>query len=130
MNYNKKWYDGLKKSPLNPPAWVFSVVWPILYTTMAIALYMVWTDKKCYPFCNPLYFFFIQLFFNLIWTNLFFTRQRPDLALINTVFILIFTCITIVQFSNINKTASYILWPYFGWLLFAFFLNTYIVVNN
>ena len=32
------WYRGMKKSPLNPPDFVFGIVWPLLYITLAIAL--------------------------------------------------------------------------------------------
>ncbi len=30
------WYEGLHKSILTPPGWVFSVVWLILYALLAI----------------------------------------------------------------------------------------------
>ena len=130
MNYNKNWYNNLNKSSLTPPDWVFSVVWPILYTTMCISLYLVWTDKQCSPFCNPLLFFFIQLFFNVIWTTLFFKLQKPLWSLIDIIFVLLFTIITLKQFYKINKSSSYILIPYVIWLSFASYLNLYIVVNN
>ncbi|MDO7709581.1 MAG: tryptophan-rich sensory protein, partial [Gammaproteobacteria bacterium] len=29
------WYVDLVKSPLNPPSFVFGIVWPILYALMA-----------------------------------------------------------------------------------------------
>ena len=30
------WYANLVKSPLNPPSFVFGIVWPILYAIMAL----------------------------------------------------------------------------------------------
>ena len=51
---NKDWYNKLKKSQLNPPNWVFSVVWPILYALMINSLILVWNDKKCFPYCPPM----------------------------------------------------------------------------
>lgn len=130
MKYNKKWYNSLNRSQFSPPDWVFGIVWPILYTLMAISLYLVWTNKKCYPFCKPLYFFFIQLAFNLIWTTLFFVYKKPLLALLDIILILAFTIITYLQFQKINKKASYILIPYIAWLCFALYLNLFIVIKN
>lgn len=125
-----KWYKSLKQSKLTPPSWVFGVVWPLLYTLMAIALYFTWTNKKCYPFCNAIIFFFIQLFFNLLWTTLFFKYKLIKLALLDLFFILTFTIITFVKFYEINKYISFLLLPYLLWLLLAFYLNFYIVLNN
>lgn len=130
MKYNKKWYNSLNRSQFSPPDWVFGIVWPILYTLMAISLYLVWTNKKCYPFCKPLYFFFIQLAFNLIWTTLFFVYKKPLLALLDIILILAFTIITYLQFQKINTKASYILIPYIAWLCFALYLNLFIVMKN
>ena len=127
---NKLWYQSLNKSSLNPPEWVFKFVWPILYTMMAISLYLVWNNKKCYPFCKPLYFFFLQLGFNLIWTTLFFVYKKPLLSLIDILIIIGLTIITIIQFLKINKLAVYLLLPYLGWLLFALYLNFWIVLKN
>ena len=31
------WYQGLIKSSLNPPGYVFGIVWPILYLFMGVA---------------------------------------------------------------------------------------------
>ena len=33
------WYQGLIKSDLNPPGYVFGIVWPILYILMSISAY-------------------------------------------------------------------------------------------
>ena len=125
-----KWYTNLKKSPLSPPSWMFSVVWPILYTLMFIALIMVWTNKKCSPYCITISYFMVQLFFNLIWTTLFFEYKMPRVALFDLILVILFTIITIKKFYKISKYASYLLVPYIAWLSFAFYLNSYIVFNN
>ncbi|MEL1225020.1 MAG: TspO/MBR family protein, partial [Candidatus Neomarinimicrobiota bacterium] len=33
------WYLSLNKSELNPPGYVFGIVWPILYTLMGFVSY-------------------------------------------------------------------------------------------
>ena len=35
-----EWYNALDKPPLNPPSWVFPVVWTALYLVMAIAAWL------------------------------------------------------------------------------------------
>ena len=78
-----EWYTTLNKAPWTPPGWVFGVVWSILYCFMTLSFLLVWTNKKCYPFCKELVYFFIQLFFNLMWTPIFFEYQMPQLALLD-----------------------------------------------
>jgi len=124
------WYLKLKQSKYSPPSWIFGVVWPILYLLMAISLFIVWNAKICFPYCNAVTYFFIQLFFNLIWTTLFFKLRLINTALVNLALIIVFTFITIQKFYLVNKLASYLLVPYFIWLCFAFYLNLFIVLNN
>ena len=124
------WYDKLDKSQLTPPKNVFRIVWPILYTLMIISLIIIWNNKKCRPYCSPLNLFFIQLVINLFWTTIFFKLKLPKLALIMIVIILIFSILTFLTFYDISKMGSYLLIPYIMWLLFALYLNVYIVVNN
>ena len=58
------WYVNLSKSSLEPPGYVFGIVWGVLYILMAISAYRVF--DKVYKL------FFLQLFFNGIWSWLFF----------------------------------------------------------
>ena len=125
-----QWYKNLKKAPFTTPSYVFGIVWPILYTLMAISTYLVWSNKKCYPYCSAITFFLIQLFFNLIWTTLFFKLNMPKLALLDTILILGFTIFTFQKYFKINKIAAYILIPYIAWLCLAFILNAYIIIYN
>ena len=97
---------------------------------MAIALAMVWTNKKCFPYCSAVTFFCIQLAFNLIWTTLFFKQKKPLLALLDIGVILLFTLLTYEKFLKVSKFAAYLLIPYIVWISFAGYLNLYIVLNN
>ena len=127
---NKEWYNKLKKSQLNPPNWVFSVVWPILYALMINSLILVWNDKKCFPYCNAVTLFMIHLAFNLIWTTLFFSWKNPLWSLIDIIMLIIFTLVTFYEFRKYNVYASNLLIPYIIWICFAFYLNFFIVINN
>ena len=124
------WYKNLKKAPFSPPSWIFGVVWPILYCLMFIALFLVWTNDKCKPYCSAVTYFAIQLILNLMWTTIFFKNQNPQLALLDIALIIIFTYFTWQKFNPISKMAGNLLVPYLAWLSFAFLLNLYIVIHN
>ena len=125
-----QWYKTLKKAPWSPPNYIFGIVWPILYALMAISVTLVWSNKKCYPYCSPVTFFLLQLVFNLIWTTIFFNWQMPRLAFLDLLIIMSVTYYTYKQFLPISKTAAYLLVPYMLWLCIAFSLNLYIILMN
>ena len=114
------WYLALNKAPLNPPGYVFGIVWPILYVLM----YVVAT--RDYQYIKKL--FYLQLFFNLIWSWLFFYFHLPLVALVD---ILILILINLNILINLQTRVSYALYlPYIIWLFFAAYLNTYIIIFN
>jgi benzodiazapine receptor len=115
------WYKNLNKSPLSPPDYVFSLVWLILYVLIIISFILNINNK------NALIFFILQLFFNLIWTYIFFNLKNPELSLLDLLLVIIFS---ILYFININQTGKYLIIPYILWLLFAFYLNLYVVIYN
>ena len=128
--YNKKWYNNINKSPYTPPGWFFGLVWTILYLLMIISFYLIWSNSKCFPYCNVLTIFLLQLAFNLSWTTVFFKYKKIRFALILTILIFILTFIVSIKFYKINKIASYLLIPYLLWLIVAMYLNIYIILNN
>ena len=75
-----QWYQSLIKSDLNPPGYVFGIVWPILYVLMSISAFRTFEITK-----NT---FLAQLFFNTIWSWLFFSFHMPLLALLNIWFLI------------------------------------------
>ena len=116
------WYQGLVKSDLNPPGYVFGIVWPILYLFMAITIWRVYSTIK-----NLFYF---QLFLNAIWSWLFFFFHLPLIALID-IWLLIFINIKILFLAiKKDRLSAFLHLPYIIWLFFASYLNLFIVVNN
>ena len=127
---NKDWYNKLNKSFFTPPNYIFGIVWPILYTLMFISIYKILHIKECKSLCNAKIYFIIQLSLNLIWTYIFFKKQKIFYALIDLILIIIFTILTINEFDKYDKQASNLLIPYIIWLFFALYLNLYIYINN
>ena len=116
------WYVNLVKSDLNPPGYIFGIVWPILYLLMSIAAYRTFEITK-----NP---FFIQLIFNAMWSWLFFFFQMPFIALINIWLLIYLNTVLTIKMYKLDKFSGLIYVPYVIWLLFASYLNLFIVVNN
>jgi len=116
------WYLLLNKSELNPPSYVFGIVWPILYILMMVSAFLA--HKKIFSI------FIVQLFFNAAWSWLFFRFQMPLIALLD-----IYLLIAInIYISNLmykeNKLAFFLFIPYVVWISFASYLNLFIVINN
>ena len=116
------WYLGLVKSNLNPPGYVFGIVWPILYLLMGITIWRTYSVIKN--------LFYVQLFLNAIWSWLFFSFHLPLIALLD-IWLLIFINLKILLLiSKEDKLAAFLFAPYIMWLFFASYLNLYIVINN
>jgi|TARA_B110000977_G_C11050581_1_gene482149 benzodiazapine receptor len=117
-----QWYQSLIKSDLNPPGYVFGIVWPILYVLMSISAFRTFEITK-----NT---FLAQLFFNTIWSWLFFSFHMPLLALLNIWFLIFLNIKLLIQMINLDKLSGIIYIPYVVWLFFASYLNLFIVINN
>ena len=116
------WYLLLNKSELNPPSYVFGIVWPILYIFIMISACLA--HKKIFSL------FIVQLFFNATWSWLFFRFQMPLIALLD-IYLLISLNIYILNLMyKENKLAFFLFIPYVVWISFASYLNLFIVINN
>ena len=116
------WYNSLIKSSLNPPSFVFGIVWPILYVLMAIIAYKL--AHKIAPI------FIMQLVLNAAWSWIFFYFHAPFIALLD-IGLLIYLNQRILMIIKKESSALYLLYlPYVLWLLFAAFLNASIVFLN
>ena len=125
--FKEPWYSEIIQPSFNPPSWVFPPVWTTLYVMMSIAIWRVWI-----AFFNSriLKLYFFHLFFNCIWSIIFFGFHQIGLALINIIVILFFIIILMKEYLKIDKLSFYLMIPYFFWSSFAFVLNASILFLN
>jgi len=74
--------------------------------------------------------FLIQLFFNAIWSWLFFAYHLPTLALINIWILIVLNLKLSMDMYKIDLISGVLFIPYVLWLFFASYLNLFIVINN
>ena len=125
------WYAYLAKPALVPPNWSFSIVWTLLYLLMGIAFYIVWQKGwSVSQVKTAMSIFIVQLFFNFLWSYLFFGLQSPQLGLAGITLLWILIVVNIVQFYRVSRPAGLLLIPYILWVSFAAYLNYEIMILN
>ena len=119
---NDLWYQELNKSSLNPPGYVFGIVWPILYILMSISAFRTFVETRN--------LFLLQLFFNAIWSWLFFAFHMPVIALLNIWLLIALNIKLAINMFRVDSMSGFLFGPYIVWLFFASYLNLFIVINN
>lgn len=125
----EEWYPSLAKSSLTPPGYVFSIVWGVLYLLMGISAGIVWSLRTLYSWFLTM-LFFVQLMLNLAWNFFFFWLQSPIWGLVTLVLLFVCVILYVIGCYTQNKLSAWLNVPYIFWLLFAVFLNAYIVLYN
>ncbi len=125
-----EWYQGLQKSSLNPPGFVFGIVWPILYTLMAVAAWWTWRQEPSEAVDRAKGWFVAQLGLNYAWSYIFFSWEQSALAFMWIILTLIFVLIWVRALSKLNDVMALIQIPYIAWLCFASYLSASIVFLN
>ena len=121
-------YQSYIRPPLSPPAWLFPVVWTILYALMGYASYLVAEapgENK-----NALRLYAVQLALNFLWPVIFFRFEWVGIALLALIALWITVLLTIRAFSQVSERAGDLLIPYILWLTFALYLNFGIFLLN
>ena len=122
-------FETLQKPFLSPPEWLFPLVWSILYILMGIASYLIYISEDQNK-NKALLIYIIQLFFNFLWSILFFNYNLYFISFIWIIILWVLIIYTIILFYPINKYASYLLIPYLLWVTFASYLNYAIAILN
>tara|TARA_B100000579_G_scaffold353071_1_gene307699 strand:- start:48 stop:512 length:465 start_codon:yes stop_codon:yes gene_type:complete len=126
-SYKEPWYSEILLPSFNPPSWVFGPVWTTLYVFMSVAAWSAWkkvSDKKI------LQIYFIHLFFNSIWSVIFFGFHQIFLALINLGIILVFIIWLMKIYYQVSKISFLLMMPYLLWSFYALILNGAIFYLN
>ena len=126
-NFKEPWYSQIILPSFNPPSWVFGPVWTTLYILMSIAIWRIWIKFYDNKILN-LYFF--HLFFNMIWSIIFFGFHQIGLALLDLFIILIFIVLLMKIYYSKDKISFSLMIPYLLWSGYAFVLNFNIFILN
>ena len=116
--------ETIVKPPLSPPAWLFPVVWTILYIMMGISSYLILTSnaaKEQKDSAMMLYWY--QLAVNFLWPTFFFNFEWYFFSLLWLLLLWGLVLLMILTFYKIDKRAAWLNIPYLLWLTFAAYLN-------
>ena len=128
-------FGKFNQPPLAPPAWLFPVAWTVLYILMGVASYLIYRlDPKTKGGrklqAAEIIIYFVQLFFNFMWTILFFRLEARWVAFGWLVCMWLMVFALIVMCGKNRKAAAWCLVPYLLWCTFASYLNVMIAILN
>lgn len=127
----KSFYSEYIRPPLMPPAWLFPVVWAVLYALMGISAYIIWNYKgNEIRKATALKLYFLQFAVNFSWSIIFFRFRLLETAAIIAVLLLVLVVMMVISFKRINNTAAWLNVPYIIWLIFASYLAISVYILN
>ena len=127
---NTAGFSALKAPPLAPPAFLFPIVWSVLYLLMGFAAYLVYQSGD-QDRGKALRLYLLQLAFNVLWPLFFFRLQWRGFALVWLLALIVLIVLTVKAFRPICPATLWLLLPYLLWCLFAAYLNFgYLLLNG
>jgi len=118
------WYYSLIQPSWKPDDLIFPIAWTIIFTLCAISGGMLLSSASTYALKLRLSAcFLLNAFLNVLWSYLYFFVKRPDMALLEVVFLWGSIVILISLSRTVNTVASTLLTPYLVWVTLASVLN-------
>lgn len=131
MDNTSNWYDNLNKPEWAPANDVFGKVWsflyPIIFFVNGWILYKFLNHDIPFKVALP---FWLNLFFNLIFSPIQFGLRNNLLAAIDIVLVLATILWSIVVIFPYNKVISLLYIPYLIWVSIATVLQISILIKN
>lgn len=121
-------YTILIKPVLAPPKILFPIVWTIIYLLIGLSYYLYKKEYQEISLVNIIYYF--QLFFNILWSIIFFLWRARLFAILWIVVLDILVLFLIYLFYHRKKISAYLNIPYTIWILFATYLAMGIYILN
>src|SRR6185312_4421719 len=118
------WFNTLNVPSWNPPSYLFGPIWTFLYFILGVSFWLIWKSNIPKPIKSKAQLLFlVQLFFNFLWSILFFKFHSPFLAFVDITLMIVITLAIILCFFQISPLAALLLVPYLSWICFAVVLN-------
>lgn len=125
------WYRSLIKPDWTPPDAAFGIIWTTIFTLTAIAAVVAWLRIPHQRGAEVMVgLFALNGALNIGWSLLFFRLQRPDLAMIEVIFLWLSIAALIVVCGRHSRLAGVLLVPYLIWVSVAAALNFAVIQLN
>ena len=115
--------EAVRQPPLNPPAWVFPVVWTLLFALMGIGAARIRLSALSPERNKSINLFLTQLIVNFFWPLVFFNIRAYGFAFFWLLLLWGLVLTMILQFRRVDPLAAKLQIPYLLWLTFAAYLN-------
>ena len=114
------------KSYLNPPSWLFGIVWPILYLLIGYSSYLIWNTTTISMSNKQFYLFLyvLQVILVMSWWPYFVNYPNKLFSTVTLIMLTVFAIVVTILFYKVKAVAGYFLIPYVIWLSFASFLTS------
>lgn len=123
------WYLALTKPFINPPPWVFSVAWSIVYLCVILSIYLfLRSDVEPEPSCVGVLLLCGVL--NIAWTGVFFRLHALIPAAVVLLALLLALIYVFICLFTQRRAAAWFLMPHILWGVFALILNGAFIANN
>ena len=125
------YYHELIKPGFAPSGIIFPIVWTILFILMGTSSYIILSQRKNeLKTKDAMFYYWLQLALNFLWSILFFGLQLRLTALIDLILLLVFLVIMVYKFYKIKPIAAYLNIPDILWLIYAGVLNYFVWLIN
>ena len=129
--------DGMKmfaqtvaQPAFSPPAWLFPLVWTVLYGLMGVGAARIYMSDPSAQRSMGLNVYATQLVVNFFWSLIFFNLQAFGLAFVWLIVLWVLVAWMIYTFAMVDPLAAFLQVPYLLWLTFAAVLNGVVWAMN
>ncbi len=124
------WYYALKQPSWKPPDWAFGPVWTTIFVCFSFAIAFAWEAGSSVERVFMVWAIGLNGVLNMAWSAIFFTFQKPTLALFELVLFWLSIVLLIYILGSVSRYSLILLLPYILWVTTAGVLNYNIVRLN
>lgn len=124
-------YDILEKPVITPEKNYFVYIWNTIYVLLFTSFYLAFITKQSQEqFIDVCSLSIMMLFLQILWSFCFFYLQQLFSSVLVIIILDIVSALLMHTLIFVNAWSFVLMIPYFLWLLFATYLNIFIVFLN
>ena len=113
-------YPTLDRPAWAPPGWLFGPAWSVLYSMMAVAIWLVWRERGAGAAVGAAVgLYVLQLVLNALWSWIFFSWRNGGWAFVEAIAMWVAILATAIAFARVRPLAAALLVPYLVWVAYA-----------